>query len=83
LFPLRKVSMVWVRSGGLSARMEYRGKQYSVVLSIGGKWKWSVEIDGHTKSGRAPNRLAGIKVAKAEIDRALARKKKRPVPPAR
>ncbi|MCK1636333.1 hypothetical protein IVA95_01710 [Bradyrhizobium sp. 157] len=62
--------------------MEYRGKQYSVILSIGGKWKWSVEIDGHTKSGSAPNRLAGIKVAKAEIDRALARKKKRPVPPA-
>ena len=31
--------------------MKYRGKQYSVVLSIGGKWKWSVEIDGHTKSG--------------------------------
>ena len=33
--------------------MKYRGKQYSVVLSIGGKWNWSVEIDGHTKSGSA------------------------------
>jgi hypothetical protein len=58
--------------------MKYRAKQYSVVLSIGGKWKWSDEIDGHTKSGSAPNRPAGIKLAEAEIDRALAPKKKRP-----
>jgi hypothetical protein len=63
--------------------MKYRGKQYSVVLSIGGKWKWSVEIDGHTKSGNAPNRPAGIKLAEAEIDRALAPKKKRLMRPAR
>jgi hypothetical protein len=63
--------------------MDYRGKQYSVILSIGGKWKWSVEIDGHSKSGSAPNRPAGIKLAQAEIDRALAPKKRRPVPPAR
>ena len=63
--------------------MKYRGKQYSVVLSIGGKWKWSVEIDGHTKSGSAPNRPTGIKLAEAEIDRALAPKKKRLVRPAR
>ena len=63
--------------------MKYRGKQYSVVLSIGGKWKWSVEIDGHTKSGNAPHRLAGIKLAEAEIDRALASKRKRLVRPKR
>jgi hypothetical protein len=54
--------------------MKYRSKQYSVVLSIGGKWKWSVEIDGHTKSGSAPNRPAGIKLAEAEAGRALALK---------
>jgi hypothetical protein len=58
--------------------MKYRGKQYSVLLSIGGKWKWSVEIDGHT-----PHRPAGIKLAEAEIDRALAPKKKRLVRPER
>jgi hypothetical protein len=63
--------------------VKYRGKQYSVVLSIGGKWKWSVEIDGHTKSGIAPNRPAGIKLAEAEIDRALAPRKKRLARPAR
>jgi len=63
--------------------MEYRGKQYSVIQSIGGKWKWSVEIDGHTKSGNAPNRLSGIKLAEREIDRLLAPKKKRLAPPSR
>jgi len=47
--------------------MKYRGKQYSVVLSIGGKWKWSVEIDGHTKSGIAPNRPAGFKLLKPKL----------------
>jgi hypothetical protein len=49
--------------------MKYRGKQYSVILSIGGKWKWSVEIDGHTKSGNAPNRPAGIKLPKPKLIR--------------
>jgi hypothetical protein len=63
------------------AEMEYRGKLYSVILSIGGKWKWSIELDGHTKSGNAANRLAGVKLAEREIDRALAPKKKRLVPP--
>ena len=63
--------------------MQYRGKQYSVILTIGGKWKWSIDIDGHTKSGQAANRLAGTKLAKREIDRALAPKKKRLVPPGR
>jgi hypothetical protein len=64
-----------VAQGG---RMKYRGKQY-VVLSISGKWKWSVETDGIPSQG-APNRPAG-KRAEAEIDRALA-PKKRLVPPA-
>jgi hypothetical protein len=27
--------------------MEYRGQQYSVILTIGGKWKWSAETEGH------------------------------------
>ena len=57
--------------------MEYRGKQYSVIQSLDGKWKWSIEIDGHTKSGKAANRLVGIRLAEDAIDRALAPKKKR------
>ena len=54
--------------------MEHRGKPYSVVLSIGGKWKWTVEIDGH-KSGFAASRPLGIARAKAEIDKAMPPKK--------
>ena len=63
--------------------MKYRGMQYSVLLGIGGKRNWSVEIDERTKSGNAPNRPTGIKLAEAEVDRALAPKKKRLARPAR
>ena len=63
-------------------RMKYRAKQYSAVLSIGGKWKWSVEIDGHTKSGSAPNRPAASSSPKSRLI-GLAPKKKRLVRPAR
>ena len=61
--------------------MEYREKQYSVIQSLDGKWKWSIEIDGHTKSGKAANRPTGIKLAEDAIERALAPKKKRLTPP--
>jgi hypothetical protein len=62
--------------------MEYRGKQYSIVQGLGGSsWKWSVQLNGHTKSGKAMSRLVGIKLAQREIDRALA-PKRRLVPPA-
>jgi hypothetical protein len=47
---------------------------------LSGLWKWSVQLDGHTKSGTAPDRQAGIKFAEKEIDRAMAPKKKRPMP---
>jgi hypothetical protein len=39
--------------------MEYRGKQYSVILTIGAKWKWTAEIDGQYRSGLAVDRPAG------------------------
>jgi hypothetical protein len=53
-----------------------------VVQSLDGKtWKWSVALDGRTKSGKAMSRASGIKLAEAEIDRALA-PKRRLVPPA-
>jgi hypothetical protein len=52
--------------------MEYRGRTYSVVQGLQGSWKWSVHLDGRTKSGKAPDRNAGIKFAEKEIDRALA-----------
>jgi hypothetical protein len=57
--------------------MEYRGKQYSVILAIGAKWKWSAEIDGQYRSGLAVDRQAGVKAAQRAIDKTLAPKKQR------
>ena len=58
--------------------MEYRGKQYGVLQGIDGNWKWSVAgLEGHTKSGTAPSRPAGVKAAERAIDKALLPKKKR------
>jgi len=66
-----------------AAFMEYRGKQYSVVQGIDAVWRWSVPtLVGQTKSGTAPSRPAGIKLAQQAIDKALAPKKKRLLPPA-
>jgi hypothetical protein len=64
--------------------MEYRGQQYSVVRGIDGKWKWSFEQDGHTRSGlTAGGRHAAIRMAERAIERATAPKKRRLVPPVR
>jgi hypothetical protein len=57
--------------------MEYRGQQYSVILTIGGKWKWSAEIEGRYRSGMAISRPVGVKLAERPVDKALAPKKKR------
>jgi hypothetical protein len=57
--------------------MEYLGKQYSVILTIGAKWKWWAEIEGQYRSGMAVSRPAGVKLAERAIDKALAPKKKR------
>jgi hypothetical protein len=51
--------------------MEYHGKQYSVILTIGGKWKWSAEIEGQYRSGLAISRPAGVKLTERAIDKAL------------
>ena len=63
--------------------MEHRGKQISVVQALeGGLWKWQVrDLDGHTRSGTAPGHAAGVTAAKSAIDKALAPKKRRLVPP--
>jgi hypothetical protein len=62
--------------------MEYRGKQYRVVQSIDGNWKWLVsDLVGHTKSGTAASRPAAVKAAERAIDKALVPKKKRLRPP--
>ena len=46
-------------------------------LTIGGKWKWSAEIEGQYRSGMAVSRPSGVKLAERAIDKALAPKKKR------
>jgi hypothetical protein len=62
--------------------MEYRGKQYSVLQALqGGMWKWTIDLNGHTRSGSSPSRAAGINAAERAVDRLLAPKKRRPVPP--
>jgi hypothetical protein len=61
--------------------MEYRGKQYRVVQGIDGKWKWSVDFDGHSPSARAPTRPGAVRLAELAMDRLLAPKKKRLVRP--
>jgi hypothetical protein len=65
--------------GSVKARgMEYRGKQYSVVMGIDSLWKWSVtSLVGQTKSGKEVNHAAGVKAAQRAIDKSLAPKKQR------
>jgi hypothetical protein len=55
--------------------MEYRGKQYSVILTIGGKWKWSAEIEGQYRSGMVVSRPAGVKLAERGSTRRWRRKR--------
>jgi hypothetical protein len=62
----------------VKVQMEYQGKQFTVLQCIDGNWKWLVAgIEGHTKSGTASSRPAGVKAAERAIDKALAPKKKR------
>ena len=54
--------------------MEYRAT-LNVVQGIDGNWKWLIsDLVGHTKSGTAPSRPAGIKAAQTAIDKAVAPK---------
>ena len=63
--------------------MEYRGKQYTIVQGIGpDSWKWTVHLDEKTvKSGRATSRAAAVNSLVWLIDKALASKKVKPIPP--
>jgi hypothetical protein len=65
--------------------MEYRGIEYTVVQSVGRQvWKWSVSFETDV-SARGQPAIKSEAVAEAEraIDRALAPKKLRLVPPGR
>ena len=68
---------------GITNGMEYRGVEYSVVQRVErGTWKWSLSLDKNMKrSGLAISKAAAVTVAENVIDRALAPKKRRLVPP--
>jgi hypothetical protein len=62
--------------------MEYRGIKYNVVQSIQrGIWKWTTSVVGVVVMGQASSRTDAIAAAEKAIDRALATKKVRLVPP--
>ena len=63
--------------------MKYRDVEYSIVQGVErGKWMWSLPLDTNVKtSGQANNKPAAVIAAERAIDRALAPKKRRLVPP--
>jgi hypothetical protein len=65
--------------------IEYRQIEYALMQgSIGGHlWKWSASVAGEVITGRAHTEAGAIAAAEKAIDRALAVKKVRLVPPQR
>jgi hypothetical protein len=62
--------------------MEYRDIEYSVVQGVErGVWKWSASVAGVVIIGREPTKSAAVVAAEKAIDRALAPKRVRIVPP--
>jgi hypothetical protein len=62
--------------------MQYRGIEYAVVEGIGGHlWKWSASAGGTIVTGQAHSKQAAMVAAEKAIDRAVAVKKVRLVPP--
>ena len=62
--------------------MEYREVEYTVVQGIGRHlWKWSASVADVVITGQAHSKSAAVVEAEKAIDRALALKKVRSVPP--
>ena len=62
--------------------MEYRGIEYTVVQGIGRHlWKWSASVADVVITGQAHSKSAAVAEAEKAIDRELALKKVRLVPP--
>jgi hypothetical protein len=67
-----------------SIKMEYRGFEYTIVQGVGQHmWKWSAFISDGTVAGQSHTKAAAVAAAQKTIDRALAIKKVRLVPPVR
>jgi hypothetical protein len=62
--------------------MKYCDVDYTVVQGIGRHiWIWGFAFDGKPLTGNAPNKAEAVEHAERAIDRALAPKKLRLVPP--
>jgi hypothetical protein len=63
--------------------MKYREVEFGVVQGIGRHlWRWSVSLDAnHSATGQAATNSEAVAEAERAIDRALAPKKLRLVPP--
>jgi hypothetical protein len=62
--------------------MEYRGVEYTVVQGIArGVWKWSASVAGVVITGQEAIKSEAVAAAEKAIDRTLALKKLRLVPP--
>ena len=62
--------------------MKYRQVDYTVVQGIGRTiWIWGFAVGGKPFTGKAPNKAEAVAAAERAIDRALAPKKLRLVPP--
>jgi hypothetical protein len=63
---------------------EYRQIEYTLAQGVGGHlWKWSAFIAGQVIEGQAHTKAAAVAAAEKAIERALAVKKVRLVPPQR
>jgi hypothetical protein len=63
--------------------MRYRDIEYTVVQGIGRHlWKWSVSLDPKPAKGQAATKSEAAAEAERAIDRALAPKRLKLVPPA-
>jgi hypothetical protein len=64
--------------------MRYRDIEYAVVQGIGRNlWKWSASVANVVITGQAHSKSAAVVEAEKAIDRVLAAKKVRLVPPGR
>ena len=62
--------------------MKYRHIEYTIVQGIErGVWKWSASVAGVVIMGQAAIKSEAVTAAEKAIDRALAAKRERLVPP--
>jgi hypothetical protein len=62
--------------------MEHRGVEWAIVQGIGKHmWKWTAWVGGAVVSGQAHTKQAAVVSVEKVIDRSLAIKKVRLVPP--